>query len=305
VVYALGEQDVVLVDTGSGREIGRTAKGVLTADGQRIYASSEGCRENSRRTAVLAIDALTLDAEELGCVDGRQEIVAVSPERNNLLISDGPQSLAVYGVAERAVKGSIAMPAGAVPLGPARAVSNENRYLFTAGTGTGEAVTVVRVDMTEVRIDGSTTLEAARGAVGLAPLLEGGRVLVYEAQAGRLYDVEPGGMGVIRQLDMTGGGPGGEGRLSSALAVDATGRSAFVALPGGGIAEVDLAGFEVRGILAAELHFSSVAVSSDGQLLYAAERAAGYAVVERETGKVALRREPLKLTGFLRVEAGQ
>lgn len=320
VIYARDGEGTVVLDSGSGRELGRVAAGVLTRSGHEVYGTRPRCGP-SGGTAIWVVDTGTLQQTDVGCADGRLAVVGADEGAHRVYLADeaaGWSRLVVFDLASRRLVGAVEEPGIEEAFRPDRTLVDVGRSaLFSYGVlrelreGADAAGVVMRTDLDTLQVVGWAGLGPSRASgVSLLATEPSGRVLVYDVGGGALWQVDLTTEGRLpRRRDLVAGGPGGEAGtgpvVRGALALSPDGTLAYAVLPGGGIAAVDVRRFEPLRELARERQFAAVGVSSDGRMLYALERDGTYSVLDAGTGESLLRRARGRATEILQINAGE
>jgi DNA-directed RNA polymerase specialized sigma24 family protein len=315
VIYAreAGNGGVGVVDSGSGRRLGRLPPGVLTADGRQLYTSSSSCPSSGCTTMLSVADTGTLETNDVGRIPGRLSPVAVDRAGSRLYLADeeaGWNRLQVYDLSAHQAGESVTNEDFEGAFRPTQAtLSQDDASLFTLGSSDGQAA-IVRTDLQALRVLGGAVLAPpADGGIDLLPAGEGGRVLAYETGTGRLHEVDPAGGRIVRTLDLSGRAapnatpPGGN--TSEGTAAVGPNGVLYAAVRTGGIAVVDLAGFTVARTLNADRDYNTVSVSTDGRLLYVVESGGSYVVLDAATGNQMLRRPDAQVAVIVQVNQGE
>jgi DNA-directed RNA polymerase specialized sigma24 family protein len=303
---------IVILDSGSGRELGRLPNGVLAPNGQRVYSMSTTCQEGGCTSAIRVTDTATMSTNPVGRLDGRLALLGVDEQRGRLYLadSDGSRLIAfdsslgqvVQAVdAPEDVRGAFASEGAVfVPGGPT---------LFTLASGAADGSTgAVVTDLSAMRILGSTSLPGARDEyASLLPDPSRGHLYAHQLGAGALHEVDyrMGRVIASAQLDPGAGDAVAVAEDGGTVARVPDGSALYAVVTSGGIGVVRAEPLQLLNRIAADKQYRSVATSSDGRLLYVIEQDGSYAVLQSSDGQQMLRRSNVGAVALLQANAGE
>lgn len=318
LIYAQESSATLVIDAGSGREIGRLDAGVLTQSGHEVYGTRRRCRGRGDATTIWKADTGTLQAADVGCADGRLAAIAVDEDADRLYLGDEAADwgrLVVFDLKQGTVAGSLsAPPMLADVFRPDRAIlATDRRSLFSYGAlRDSMSPAVAWFDLPSARAPGWVALDGAEGgAVSMVASVDGQRVFVYDLAEGRLHEVDLERSRIGRSTSVGASGPVASGEPASralvrgALAASPDGAVLYAVLPEGGIAVVGVDRLEVAGRLGSQRRYKAIAASTDGRMLYGLEGDGTYVVLDESTGEPLLRRARVRGSDFLQVNAGE
>ncbi|MEA2639490.1 MAG: hypothetical protein QOF51_884 [Chloroflexota bacterium] len=303
---------LVEVDAGSGRILAKLPAGVVSPDGQRDYTAAATCADTGCRTQLRVVDTATLEAEDIGRIDGQLAPIAVTEATKRLLLGDeasGWSRLAVFDLEHHQLAGNVAAPAGyreAYRPGTA-ALTQGGARLVTLGTGGAGEAGVVLTDLTALQVAGTIAVPgtAPERVVLLAPP-DRPRAYVYDVAQGRLTVVDVDGRRV-EGTALLAPGSDGDQSLAAAPGMLALGPdgSVYAVLPSGGIGVVALGDLQAVRRLGEDQHYRAVAVATDGKLVYGLRADGSYVALDAATGELRLRRASVQVASFGQVIAGE
>ena len=299
---------IVVLDSGSGRELGRLPNGVLAQNGQRVYGVSTACQEGGCSSTVQVTDTATMVGNPLGRLEGRLALLGVDEVRGRLYLTDDEGSrLLAFDSALGQVVQEIEQPDGlraAFAAGDA-VVSADGSTLFTLGSTEDAQAAAVVTNLLAGRVQSTISLPGAREEYA-GQLHAGGRLFAYQLEQGTVHEIDPGSGRVTgnAQVDPSGGSrpAGGEDRY---LAAPAQSALVYAVVPSGGIAIMQSGPIRLSNRLAADRQFRSVSASSDGSLLYTIESDGSYAVLQATSGQQLVRRANVNAVALLQANAGE
>ena len=314
VAFARAGNSIVVVETGTGREIGRVPAGALSSDGEDVYSARPGCRGQSGATTISRSDPAVIKTSDLGCVDGTVSPVAVD-EANNAIYATAagsPTTLRVLSIEPLTLGASLQPPDEAPGMfdAPRVVMAADRSALLAAGESSGSSsrsVVLVGIEVPSLRIAGSVRFPMEDpSALELVPI-SSGRVLAYDASTGRLRELDPARGQLLSATDLPGhtlprsasGSPG----HTVALSPDEL--TLYMAVPDGGIVKLDVPHGQVVGRMNPDQKYLGIGLSTDGAMIYAIEVGGAYVVVDATNGNVLLRRPNTGLTDLFQVNRGQ
>jgi outer membrane protein assembly factor BamB len=313
VAVARANASLVVLDTGTGREIGRVPVGVLTPNGERVYSTHAGCRGNAESTTLSRSEIATLKTEELGCIAGQVSAAAVDEAVNVVYVSDtAGQRLSGVDLQGLAVRSSVNAPPDQPALFDPRWLVEDGASILAVGQvadgAASQSVIVRRVALPALDLSAGARFPAEDlTMIRLVPTSDG-RVLAYDASTGRLRELDVARGQLLSATDLPGHQGVAEGRGSVAahpIVLSSDERTLFAAVPEGGIVVLDIPGGQVIRRMNLEHHYLSIALGSGDGMIYAVESGNVYVVLDAASGKELIRRPNLPLSDILEVSRGQ
>lgn len=318
VVYARASEGegILVLDSGSGRELGRLPAGILSRNGWRVYSSSSLCGQEACTTSLVATDTATGEAAPAGHLEGRLRVVAVDDAEQMAYLADEDASgdrLVAFDLKDARATGVVTGPAEvAEAFNPSPyAVAPSSPTLFTLGRSrAGGGPAVVSTDLSSMKVTGWLSLEGvAELGIGLVAGPDGKSLFVYLPSGPVLQEVDPAAGRVLRTLSLGGPGETPEGayipQQSALIAADSQGEFLYLALPQGGVAVVSQEPLEVVREVAVDRRYRALAASTDGRLLYVLGFDESYRVLDSTTGEQIRSRSGVRAADFLQVNAGE
>lgn len=313
LIYAADARngETIVLDSGSGKELSRLPAGVLDRAGQRLYGATETCTGSACATRLTATETATMATSELGTIEGRYGVLAAPRAGEVIYLADQQSAgvrLAAFDVRLRRITNTVEPPApvqGSFVQGLA-ALAPDGEILYSIGMlPGGDDVAVMRTHLSSMEVRGWVPVSpvVAQNPTFL-PWPDGRGLSIFLVQSGAIYDLDFA-RGVLRTANIVpGAAPPSEGATGGhAAAFDGT---RIYAIDGrGGIAVMDRERLEVTRRMAEDRRFRTIALSSDGKLLYALDADGNYAVLRADTGERLLRRGNVQAAGFLQVNAGE
>jgi DNA-directed RNA polymerase specialized sigma24 family protein len=311
VIYASrGDEGTVILDAGSGRELGRLPLSVLGRAGHEAYGTGPRCGPGDTGTTIRAADAGTTELREIGCAEGNVKVLAADDITGRVLLGDAlgnREQLLVFDVRQGRVISTITADetltgvfAGVVELAPdgtalvsTTAVAERGRARFA----------VAETDLEAQRIVGIAEIPEPCGAD--AALLAPGRdeVYAYQPACGRLHELHPRSGRPSRSIDLGEASSAGASRALLAAAPNSD--LLYALVPGGGIVIVDRTQFQEVRRLNPERRATGIASSTDGAALYTTTDDGSYVVIDAGSGRTLLRRGNLGNLRIIQVNAGE
>lgn len=293
LLFALDANGAMLVlDSGSGRELGRLPSGVLSSNGQRVYSVSHVCRDGGCTSTLRMTDTGTASSSPLGRLDGQLHLLGVDEQRGRLYLTDSDGSrLTAFDSSLGQVVATMEAPAGlSGPFGPrGAALVPDGPTLFSIATSSGQAAALT-IDLAGMQVVSATRLPESRdGYVAVLPVPNKDRLYAYQLSRSTVYEVD---LAAERVTDSATLDPGSgsappsaevDGRGTMALAPD--GSTLYVVVPSGGIAVVRADPVQLLDRIAADKTYRAVAVSTDGTLLYMIGDDGSYTVLQSSAGQ--------------------
>jgi DNA-directed RNA polymerase specialized sigma24 family protein len=313
VIYARrGTEGIVILDAGSGRELGRLPlAGVIGSSGREAYGTAPGCGAGREGTMIRAVDAGTLEVRDLGCVERPVTVLAADDRSGRILLGDalgGSEQLLVFDLRQGRVTDTVEAPETLTGVFADRVeIAPDGTALFstTAVAEPGRArFAVAETDLGTLQIMGIAELTNPCGPdANLLPTASD-EVYAYQPACGRVHELHPRSGRPPRRIDL-----GEEGRAAPAsqalLAAPPTGDLLYVLVPGNGVVIVDRARFVELRRLTLEREPVQIAASTDGGMLYVINQDGSYSVVDAGSGRTLLRRQNLGNVAILQVHAGE
>ncbi|HZT05614.1 MAG TPA: zf-HC2 domain-containing protein [Chloroflexota bacterium] len=316
VAFVRSPDGILLLDTGSGRDLGRVAAGVVAPDGERVFSVRSGCRGNGAQTTLLRTDVSTLKSTEVGCIDGQLVPVAADDIAGVLYLADttaDPRSLVAVDVQTLKERASMRAPTDISGVfDPSTTIlAGDRSALYTVGAVNGAPTAtgaVLKIDLTSLEIAGRVTFPSSEpGSIDVIPSDEG-RILAYDRVGGRIRELDLKTGQVVRAIDMPGNQTAQQGASSQpsrhTMALSPDGSTLYVAPPTAGILVLDVGIGQVMRLMNPDRRYSALAMSTDGTMLYGIEADGAYVVLDAATGKLLIPRVALPGFDFVSVVAG-
>lgn len=303
--------ETIVLDSGSGRELSRLPAGVLDRAGRRLYGAEANCTGSTCATRLTATETATRESSELGKIEGRYSVLAVPGAGEVVYLADedgAGMRLVAFDVRLRRITNAAEPPAPVKEaFMPGRAaLAPDGEILYSIGLlPGGDDVAVMRTHLPSMEVRGWMPVSTA---VAENPTFlawpDGKGLSIFLVQSGAVYDFDFA-RGVLRagNVDPRAGPPSEGTTAGPAAAFD--GVRIYAIVGRGGIAVMDRERLEVTSRIAEERRFRTIALSSDGRLLYALDAGGNYAVLRADTGEQVLQRRNVQLAGFLQVNAGE
>lgn len=312
LVYAIGAGDgIVILDSGTGRELGRLPlAGVIGSGGREAFGSAPGCGPTGQGTSVRAVDAATLQVREVLCVERPVTVLGADDRRGRLLLGDDQGNVEQLLILDlRRARITAAQPADPSLTGVYSrrlAISPDGAAAFsvTAVAEPGQArFAVAETDLETLEIAGLAELTNPCGMDAVLLAVGADEVYAYQPACGRLWELHPRSGRPSRRIELGEGGAPETGH--AVLAVSTAGNLLYAVAPGDGIAIIDRSRLVELRRLSPERPPISIAASTDGGMLYTISRDGSYAVLDAGSGRVLLRRQSVGPLTILQVNAGE
>jgi len=300
---------IVILDSGSGRVLGRLPDGVLAKNGQRVYGVSTTCQEEGSCTSTVRVtDTATMASNPVGRLDGRLALLGVDEARGRLYLTDSEGTRLLFfdsslGQTVQTIDQPESFVAAFAPRGAV--LSADGSTLFTlGGSSDGEAAAVV-TDLLTGRVQRPIPLPGSPDEFA-GQLQASGRLYAYRLSEGAVFEIDPVIAQVLGsvQLDAGGGSPP-SGSETGLLVATSQGSLIYAIVSSGGIASLRTDQFQLVNRLAPDRRFRSISVSSDGSLLYTIEIDGGYSVFQASSGQQMLHRSNVNASALLQANAGE
>lgn len=317
LVYARADSGAILVlESGSGRELSRLPAGTISPNGYAIYTESADCGIGGCKTTLNRTDTATGERSLVASLDGRLHVVAVDRRERAYLADEdaGWNRLVALDLRTGGVEGTIlAPPTITEAFGPRRsALAIGGQTMYTLGRPGGDAggIAVVVTDLERLQVDSWVSGEGlADIGVGIVPASDGSRLFVYFPAEGMLQETDPFGERVLRSLSLRAGEQRPEGTFvpsaGTLVAADGQGKLLYCVLPSGGVAVVTQDSLELVREMATERRYRAIGTSSDGNSLYALGFDGSYRVLDAQTGEQRANRGQLRAEDILQVNPGE
>jgi len=303
---------IVVLDSGSGRELAKLPNGVLAANGQRVYSVSASCQDGVGCTSTIRMtETATMVSSAVGRLEGQLALLGVDEPRGRLYLSDAEGSRLIdfdssLGQVAQSLTAPEAEPGAFAPRDAV--IVPDGPTLFTLAPRSGGETAAVVTDLGAMRVVSSTPLPGPlEEYAGLLPDPGRARLFAYQLATGELHGVNlvAGRLAGSAQLDAGAEDRRPSGNESGTLARGPDGSVLYAIVPAGGIAVVRAAPLQLENRLATEKLYRSVAASTDGRLLYVVEQDGSYAVLQASTGQQLLRRANVGAVALLQANAGE
>lgn len=317
LVYARArEGDALLVlESGSGRELGTLPLGTLDPKGWRVYSASVTCNGDSCETALRLTDTATGATQAASVLPGQLDVVAGDPARQRVYLADAADDwshLVAYDLGAGAPFGSVSAPADIQEaFNPRRgALAPGAQALFTLGRASTGGLVLLRTDLDELKVTGFQPVEGpSETGVTLAAAPDGRGAFVYFPSGPALRGLDPSGEDPPAALDLRDAAiRPGEGFVPSGgtlLAINPNGLTLYCMLPTGGIAVVQSNPLTLLRVLNADQRFRSIGGSTDGRLLYGLGFDGSYRVLDAVDGTLVASRTGVRAGDLLQVDPGE
>lgn len=306
---------IMVLESGSGRELNRLPAGALAPSGYAIYAESAQCGPAECKTTLTRTDTATGETSPIASLDGHLHVIAVDRRERAYLVdqTSGWDLLVAVNLREARVEGTARGPDElSESFGPRRPLlAPGGRTLFTLARPTsGVGVAVLTTDLAPLRVNRWITLTGlADLGVGMTLSADGNRLFVYFPADGTLQEVDAPGGRVLRSLGLRAEEQRPEGSFIPAegtlIAADNRGEYVYCVLPTGGVAVVSQDSLELVREVATERRYRAIGVSSDGGALYALGFDGSYRVFDPRTGAERVNRAQVRAEDILQVNVGE
>ncbi len=309
VLFMRAPGALVVMDTGSGREIGRVPAGAITADGEHVYSTRAGCKGDAGATTLLQSDVGTIKSTELGCLQGRVTAVAADDAAGTVYVS-GQEGLELQSIDLRALQARGRVAANeARAFDPDRtAVSPDRSALFSlvADSGSARGAAVLHTDLRALTVDGRVRFPSDRlEHVHLAAVTDS-RVLAYDAVGSRVRDLDARTGTLLSAMDVPSQPvPEGTDGTAHVLAISTDASLIYIARPTAGIVVMTMSTGNIVRQINPNQRYLAIAVSTDGAMVYAIESGGTFVVLDSATGSSLLRRDNAGLMDIVQVVRGQ
>lgn len=306
---------ILVLESGSGRELNHLPPGVLAPTGYGVYTDAVTCGDSGCFTFLTMTDTATGDSTPIARLDGNLHLVAVATDRTGYLVDEdaGWNRLVAVGLGTGRVQGSLDGPAELRrAFAPERSVHlSAQGVLYTLGRRAGdESLAIVRTDLQSLRVERWFPLEGATTlGVSMTPSADGRHLFVYLPAEPSLLDVDPLQGRIARRvaLKKADGSAAAsfvptEGTLAAA---DPRGEILYCVLPSGGVAAIRLDSLELVRELGADRRYRSIGVSSDGGSLYTLGFDGTYRVLDASSGAQRVNRGQVRADDILQVNSGE
>lgn len=304
-------QSILVLESGSGRELSRLPAGLLAPNGHGVYGESARCTAANCQTMIQRTDTATGETSSVANLAGKLRLVAVDGEAAYLADEDaGWNELVAVSLRDGTRQGAVSAPTGVnEAFGPRRSVVDPTRgKLFTlARSAESQGLVVLTTDLAKREITSSVPLQgAAELGAEMTRSADGNHLFVYSPEGPTVIDLKVGQNQPPTVLKLAGV-PG-----SAALPADGTliaedprGEFLYVVLPSAGVAVLRQTPLELVTELATDRRYRAIGVSSDGGSLYTLGFDGAYRVLDAASGAQRANRGQLRAVDIIQVTPGE